>query len=506
MKSIRRQLTSRFLAAFALLLGAGAAAIYFSARISLYRELDRQLTFKALAMAVFTKPGRDELEVELPRRSQTMSGAAGLVEHYALFSTNGVALAASPSLQNVPLTPRFGPLNAPQFWNLTLPDGTQGRAIGLEFLAKPPPPKPKPIREEKDWERELEKQKREWEKEKEREKKEKELGREFKAPPAPLPIGLVVATSRAEVSAQLNQLLLILLGAGSLTLLATALIVPRLLRQGLSPLDQLAQQAAGIDASRLRTRFPTHSMPSELLPIAHRLNDVLARLEGSFERERRFSADLAHELRTPIAGLRATAEVALQWPDQAGPDSWLAVRELAAQMERLAACLLTLARSEQKSLPLEIKRVPLQPLLDAVLQPRQSLVAAKGLALRASLPPDAALATDETLLRGILANLVGNAVDYSPPAETVEISFLRHNGHFELAVSNPAPGLEAQDVSRIFDRFWRKDAARADAEHLGLGLSLAQSFAALLGCQLSAHLTPDRRLRLILAGQDGKEN
>jgi signal transduction histidine kinase len=84
---------------------------------------------------------------------------------------------------------------------------------------------------------------------------------------------------------------------------------------GLSPLNQLANQAASITADSLATRFPTEIWPGELTPISSRLNDLLERLEQSFERERRFSADLAHELRTPIAELRSLAELALKWPE-----------------------------------------------------------------------------------------------------------------------------------------------------------------------------------------------
>jgi two-component system sensor histidine kinase QseC len=478
MNSIRRHLTSRLLIAFALLLSAGGAAIYFSEQLSLYRELDTQLKFKALAMAVFTKPGRNEVEVELPRRAEPLPGGAELAAHFVLYSTNREVLAASPSLQKFPFPPRFGSLDVPLCWNVTLPDGTPGRAIGLQFVAKPPPPKPRAKTDDK----------------------AKDKDKEPKPAVSPVGVGLVMIGSRAQVDEQLERLRWILLGAGSVVLLATVLLVPRLLRQGLMPLDDLANRANRIDAANLQSRFPTQPLPEELSPIAQRLNDLLARLENSFERERRFSADLAHELRTPIAGLRTTAEVALQWPDQTGPESWQAVRELAAQMETMAEQLLALARAEHHALPIHREPVPLKPLLESIWQPLQPAAGRKQISLRLDLPATASLDTDAVLLRGILANLLGNAVEYSPAGSQVQIRFQGANGNFELQVSNAADNLKPEDIPQLFDRFWRKDPARTGAEHLGLGLSLAKSFAALLGYQLSASLSEARALTLRLSG------
>jgi len=121
-----------------------------------------------------------------------------------------------------------------------------------------------------------------------------------------------VGSARDELTEALTALAFALLGCGAGLLALTVLVVPRLLRRELVPLDALAEQASHINADSLAMRFPISPLPGELIPISTRLNDLLARLELSFERERRFSADLAHELRTPIAELRTLAEVALK--------------------------------------------------------------------------------------------------------------------------------------------------------------------------------------------------
>jgi two-component system sensor histidine kinase QseC len=299
----------------------------------------------------------------------------------------------------------------------------------------------------------------------------------------------------------LNALALLLFTAGSLTLAAAAGLIAVMLRYCMVPLQALARQAERIDATSLESRFPAQDMPVELAPIVHRLNDLLARLENSFERERRFSADLAHELRTPIAGLRTTAEVALKYPEAPDPESFRSVLEIAQQMEAMVTRLLAQARSEQKAVPLQLQAVAVARLVEEVWHPLQKQAAARRLVTSFDIPPGAHIETDPTLLRGILLNLLANAVDYTPPGGTVRCAFRRRNGHFTLSVTNTVDNLEPADLPRLFERFWRKDTARSDAGHAGLGLSLAQSFAELLGLDLRAELNGGTELRLQLEGR-----
>ena len=128
-----------------------------------------------------------------------------------------------------------------------------------------------------------------------------------------------MASVRRELDRTLATLQLVLAGSGLLLLAATALVVPRVLRRELKPLQSLAAEAARIDAASLSARFATEGLPGELAPIAARLNELLARLEDSFERERRFSSDVAHEFRTPVAELRSLAELAIKLPDTRAP-------------------------------------------------------------------------------------------------------------------------------------------------------------------------------------------
>jgi signal transduction histidine kinase len=464
MTSLRRRLTVGLMLGIASLLGLGGALVFLAARHYLYHEFDAHLRTRVLSMAALAKPARGGAEMELPLQLHPLQEEAQFVAHYQFFDSHGRSLAKSPALQGAELPPRFGSLSVPEIWNLALPDGTPARAMGVQFAARPP------LKETKS------------------------------TATNAVALGLVVAADRTHLDRDLHALVFILLGVGGLSLAASLLMTSLMLRNCMTPLQQLAGQTSAIDASTLATRFPTDHLPAELAPIAHCLNSLLARLHGSFERERRFSADLAHELRTPIAGLRTTAEVALKFHSASDPQPMRDVLEIAGEMEAMVTHLLALARSEQRTLPLQPQSVALAPLLAALWQPLRDKASARRLAVVFEVPEEARLETDPALLRGILSNLLRNAVDYTPVAGQCRVVFTQQGCQFSLVVANAVDNLDLSDLPHLFGRFWRKDKARSDAEHTGLGLSLAKSFAELLGFELTAALQGSSTLALSLQG------
>jgi two-component system sensor histidine kinase QseC len=268
-------------------------------------------------------------------------------------------------------------------------------------------------------------------------------------------------------------------------------------------LDQLAEQAAGITAESLGTRFPTETLPGELTPISCRLNDLLGRLEQAFERERRFSADLAHELRTPIAELRSFAELALKWPEAREAQTDREVLGIALQMEGMVTRLLALLRSEHGRLPVTREPVVPEPLVTGLWKGFAERAATKQLRFACQMTGPAELETDPVLLRSILTNLLDNAVEYTPCGDLVELNYRGENDRFTFQVANTTEHLIPADVNKLFDRFWRKDAARSNNEHSGLGLSLSKAFAQVLGLELTAALDGESRLIITLSGNTG---
>jgi two-component system sensor histidine kinase QseC len=466
MKSIRRQLTLTILTGFGLLLIFSGTAIYFFTRVALLSEFDAGLRAKAFTIMSLAEQGQDGIQFELPDDFFKGSDRGATPQFYELWRTNGTLIARSESLNDTELPDHFGSAAAPQYWNLPLPGGRAGRAIGLEFFPKT---------EDED---------------------AKKL--------APAEAVVVVAADRRSLDQTLDTLATVLALTGLLTIAITVPVVNFSLRRGHAPLGRLARQAAAITADSLQTRFPVDSMPEELRPITSRLNDLLGRLEESFERERRFSADLAHELRTPLAELRSLAEVELAWPETEDAEKHRETLDIALQMEAMVTRLLEMARGENRKIPLQSETVLMAPLLDEVWQPLAGRAERKQLAFTFNVPPDAVLQTDRTLFRSILANLLANAVEYTPQNGRGEINWKMDTG--ELTVSNTVHDLDAADVPHLFERLWRKDKSRTGGEHCGLGLALSRTFAGLLGFDLKAEFDNGQILTLHLQTLKSPQN
>ena len=459
MISIRRQLTRRLLGTTLGLLGLGLAALLAVACYAVVDQFDLALRTKALAISTVTVVTADTVRVEFTDRF--LQGFDDDIPHdfFQLWLPDGTTLARSESLGTGELPHRVGRIDAPRYFLCTLPNGRPGRALGFVF-------KPKPARG---------------------------INR-------PVEVELVVASDREDLDETLLQLAGLAAGCGVLLLGTTLWVVPRMLRRGLQPLDRLGEQAAHIDAGSLAARFPVSDLPEELQPIGGRLNDLLARLEQSFERERRFSADLAHELRTPIAELRNLAECALKWPEsrEAATDS--EVLAIARHMESLTTSMLALARGQTGQLAGPAESVAIAPLVDEVWRTYAPRAAARRLKVNLSLSlTPVSVAADPVLLRSILTNLFDNAVDYTTEAGEITITLESTGSGSALRVANSAANLEPADVAKLFDTFWRKQAARSGGQHFGLGLSLARTFASAMGWTLSATLEGQHCLVLRLA-------
>jgi two-component system sensor histidine kinase QseC len=464
-KSIRRQLTLSIFLGFGVLLLSSGAAIYICTRAALLHEFDAGLRAKAVAIMSLTEQGKDGMQFEPPGSYFSGGDKDSAPRFYELWSDAGASFARSPLLKEENLPRRYGPAGVPVYWNLELPDDQDGRAMGLKFAPKP----------------------------------EDEDGKHFSTQEAVV----VVAADREALDGTLATLAGVLIVAVLVTMGMTIPLVNFSLRRGHAPLALLSQQAAAITADSLQARFPVDSMPEELQPIATRLNDLLGRLENSFARERRFSADLAHELRTPLAELRAQAEVELAWPESGETEKHRQTLEIALQMEAMVTRLLEMARCESGKIPLQIESVALAPLVDEMWVPLAAKAKEKRLAVEIDIPLAATLQTDRTLLRSILTNLFSNAVEYTQPEGRVEIAW--DGGRREFAVRNTVEDLNAADVPHLFERLWRKDKARTGPEHCGLGLALSREFAAVLGFTLTAAFPAEKTLAITLTPRSNVE-
>ncbi|HYF36610.1 MAG TPA: HAMP domain-containing sensor histidine kinase [Prosthecobacter sp.] len=300
------------------------------------------------------------------------------------------------------------------------------------------------------------------------------------------PLEFAVALSRSEGDARLSKLMADLVMGGVACCVVLCLLLALALRIAMRPLARVGEQAAAMGAGTLHERFALEAMPVEIAPIVARLNDLMARLEEGFERERRFSGYLAHELRTPLAVIRSTAEVAAKWPEQSSPEDFQEIAQAAARLQQTVDGLLLLSRAESSSADVTSEPVVLGPLIEECLALHVERVKKRDLTFELRLDPRATVETDPRLLRIIVSNLIANATEYAPAGSGIVVTAGAEDEI--LRVGNLAPGLTEEDLPRLFDRLWRKDAVRGDAEHAGLGLAIASSCAVALGLGLTAEL------------------
>jgi heavy metal sensor kinase len=254
-----------------------------------------------------------------------------------------------------------------------------------------------------------------------------------------------------------------------------------LARKNLAPVASMASQARQMGAANLHARLAVANQRDELGQLALSFNQLLERLEASFEQQRRFVADASHELRTPVAILRGETEVTLSKADRSPAEYRETLAILSDESKRLARIiedLFTLTRADAGQYPLNLRDAYLDELASAALVRARSLALAKKITLCPSIEADLPIHADEALLGRMLLNLLDNAIKYSPPGSKVQLSCRLEGDHYLVSVSDNGPGIPSDLQPKIFDRFFRVDKARSrsdgDTGGAGLGLSIAR--------------------------------
>jgi len=290
----------------------------------------------------------------------------------------------------------------------------------------------------------------------------------------------------------------ILLGASAIF----PLIGYRIARQGIRPVEEMATTARHISSKNLRERIQPEGYPFELASLADTFNKMLDGLEESFERISRFSADIAHDLRTPVNNIRGEAEVALarartidQYRDVLG-----SCLEEAVRLSDLIGDLLFLARAESPLTHLRREPVNVSELLSGVREYYEASAVDAGISLTTAVAQEPVIAElDRGLMQRAVSNLVSNAVAHTPPGGSVVLGTNAQAASFRIEVADTGVGIPAEALPRVFDRFFRVDSSRSQGSGgTGLGLAIVQSIMLLHGGNVEISSQPGKGTRVTL--------
>jgi two-component system OmpR family sensor kinase len=312
---------------------------------------------------------------------------------------------------------------------------------------------------------------------------------------APIAVRVAVGTSLAGVEGAMASMHAQLWTIGPAMLLLSMLGGFLLVARALRPIADITSAAERISAADLSQRIDVRGS-DELARLGRTLNATFARLQAAFERERRFTADASHELRTPLTVIAGNAELA-QSRERSAPE----LRELfadvavaSAQMQKTVEGMLALARADSGVAALQRQCVSLAALVDAAVRLQRPLSEQRAVNITCETSEPGFVSGDPALLRELVVNLLGNAIRYNRRGGnvTVRVRTDSVNGCVELTVADTGIGISAEDLPRVFDRFFRADPARSrgdgdgdDMRGAGLGLAIVKGIVEAHGGRVS---------------------
>ena len=481
-RSLRSRLLLGMIAGMTVLLVLFSLIIYFVIRDALEEQFNQSLatSVRLLASGVEleipesdTEPGgqqdeNNEVDIEFDVQMMPEFQREKHPSYFQIWRQDGTAVARSPSLGQSDLSRIEGIPGQPVFQSVPLPNDRPGRAVGLTFIPRS--------------EENLEK---------------------TPSSASEYMLTLVVARDATEMQSDLRFLrwLLIIASVGiiGLSCLVSAIIVGR----GLLPLNSLSAAISTIHEDDLSGRIAMGKLPTEIMPIQERLNDLLTRLEASFNRERRFTADVAHELRTPLAGLRTTLEVALsrEREPQQYRTSLADCLGISKTMEATVANLLALARIEAQQVTFQKETIEVSQLVNSLWNSYSYRAKKRNVSFENQISDEVTCVSDSEFLTLVFANLLDNAVEYVNENSRIWITAKPTDDSIEIIFANTGCQLRQEEVSRVFDRFWRSDAVRTKNDsRCGIGLALVQRIAQALGGEARVEIVDENiftiRLRL----------
>lgn len=461
-RSLQTRLLIGLAVATSLVLAACGWILFTLIRAELYAEFDATLASEARSLATLVEDRDGSIQTEMFEHGVSKFQPKDRPVHYALWNRDGKRVEQSGGHRSTNLAQFGGSLEKPEFRTVMLPEQQSVRVVGVRFT---------PYLDDEN------------------------NGRESGGTKGHGKVTLVVARHTAPVDATLDRIGLLLMGVIGGAVVVSILVTTPIVRMSLHPLARISARIKLMDIDALGERLDTASAPDEVRVVIDCLNGLLDRLHDAFQRERAFSANVAHELRTPLAGLRSTIDVALAKPVESADyrRSLQRCLTICKQAESLTENLLMLARLDANQCQLQPDTVLLDDLLRKAWASVASRADSRGLEVVWSLGEQLELTTDVALLSLILRNLFDNAVSYADQGSRIEADASIAQGVATINVRNAAARLPQDLAQRVFDRFWRADASRSgNGEHAGLGLALCREAARVLDGQLTVNVQDER--------------
>ena len=454
---------------------------------SLVEDFDRALINKAGGIIAITEQDEDGLELEVNYESMPNFGNSELADYFAVLDLKGETIFQSRSLDNINtasfnLVPRaIG--DTPSFEDHLLPDGRTGRSVRMSYFPK--------IDIDSD--------------------EDSDASPFFPlGKPAtlkgeivhPTELTLWLAVERETLDSKKNLLNLTLALTGFVTALMLILTQYFAVRRAVRPIKNLSDKLVTWNASELDQDLPEKTGIMETDVLTNEFTSLLKRVDSSIKREKRFSADLAHEIRTPLSEMKILLEVHERWPEDTNAARNITGELLLSvnRMERLVENLLAIGKSESGIIDTSGETV-FEPLVRKHIKLLGARIYAKQHNVMTEVSPNAKLSSGEHIWPQIIDNLIDNAIEYSPNGASIKIGMVvKPSEEFCLNISNPVKDLTQTDMDQIFSRMWRKDASRHSSNHSGLGLSLVKNYCELLGYQVKADLHGDGIFNIQVTG------
>jgi two-component system heavy metal sensor histidine kinase CusS len=457
MRSLRARLLVGIVCGMSFLLLIFSLIVYAVIHRTLFNQYDASLASTARILAASVELDKGEVELEFDVQQMPEFLRADRPTYYELWRSDGTVVARSPSLGANDLSRLEASLDSLVFRTRRGESGLPLRLAALNFM---------PRISDSDVQEPPQLTKEEV-------------------------LTLVVARNASDLMGQLRFLRWLLLIASAAVITLSFLVAALIVRRGLRPLNRIAAEIGAITEHDLSTRVGDAPVPAEIAPIRDRLNDLLFRLQDAFNRERRFTGDVAHELRTPLAGIRSTIEVALTRNRQTDEYRTTLSESLAIaqNMQTMVDNLLMLARLDAQQISFRSEQIRLAELVNSCWWPCSDEALERQITFDNRIDPRTTCESDHQNLSIILSNVLANAVEYANEGGQIWTTACRKDGSAQIAVSNTGCQLNAEQASHVFDCFWRGDSSRKDAGvHCGLGLALVERIIRGLGGSASAEV------------------